>query len=138
MQFTSAIPWTLITNTEFDFTFIFTFRHLLSTTYLEIIDSLRAFTIDGMFLVMVNCTCFFLCVLLYPFTVTDQCNYNNGGCSQLCLLTLSGRACTCSGGLILNDDGRTCKGMMNYDQGGMTFPVWNFNNRTISTSFPLF
>ncbi|CAH3155958.1 unnamed protein product, partial [Porites lobata] len=55
--------------------------------------------------------------------VTDQCNYNNGGCSQLCLLTQSGRACTCSGGLILDDDGRTCKGMMNSDQGGVTFPV---------------
>ncbi|CAH3165726.1 unnamed protein product, partial [Porites evermanni] len=41
--------------------------------------------------------------------VTDQCNYNNGGCSQLCLLTPSGRSCTCSGGLILDDDGTTCK-----------------------------
>ena len=49
VQLTSAIPWTLIMNTEFDFTFIFTFRHLLSTTYLQIICSLRAFTIDGMF-----------------------------------------------------------------------------------------
>ena len=27
VQLTSAIPWTLIMNTEFDFTFIFTFRH---------------------------------------------------------------------------------------------------------------
>ena len=78
-----------------------------------------------------NCTCFYLCVLVYPFTVTDQCKYNNGGCSQLCLLTPSGRACTCSEGLILDDDGRTCKGMMNYDQGGMTFLVWNFKTKQL-------
>ncbi|XP_073243933.1 low-density lipoprotein receptor-related protein 4-like [Porites lutea] len=41
--------------------------------------------------------------------VTDQCNNNNGGCSQLCLLTQSGRVCACSGGLILDNDGRNCK-----------------------------
>ena len=65
VQFTSAIPWTLITNTKFDFTFIFTFRRLLSTTYLKVIGSLRAFTIDGMFLVMVQLyLLFFMCLAL--------------------------------------------------------------------------
>ncbi|XP_078347608.1 low-density lipoprotein receptor-related protein 4-like [Oculina patagonica] len=40
--------------------------------------------------------------------VTDQCNYNNGGCSQLCLLTPFGKKCSCSDGLALQDDGQTC------------------------------
>ncbi|XP_078360690.1 low-density lipoprotein receptor-related protein 4-like [Oculina patagonica] len=40
--------------------------------------------------------------------VTDQCNSNNGGCSQLCLLTPFGRKCSCSAKFILSDDGKTC------------------------------
>ncbi|CAH3029645.1 unnamed protein product, partial [Porites evermanni] len=42
--------------------------------------------------------------------VTEDCNNNNGGCDQLCLLTPSGRECACSGGSALNDDGETCQG----------------------------
>lgn len=44
------------------------------------------------------------------FSVTNQCSTNNGGCSQLCLLTPIGRKCSCSEGLILKDDGKTCHG----------------------------
>ena len=46
------------------------------------------------------------------FTVTDQCNNNNGGCSQLCLLTPFGRKCSCSDGLVLDIDGITCQGVL--------------------------
>ena len=44
------------------------------------------------------------------FSVTNQCSNNNGGCSQLCLLTPFGRKCSCSEGLILKHDGKTCHG----------------------------
>ena len=70
--------------------------------------------------------------MLYPITVTDQCNNNNGGCSQLCLLTQSGRVCACSGGLILDDDGRNCKGMAYYHQKGDKFsPPKLFHSKRI-------
>ena len=44
------------------------------------------------------------------FSVTDECSNNNGGCSQLCLLTPFGAKCSCSDGLNLAVDGKTCEG----------------------------
>ena len=49
-------------------------------------------------------------MMFHFFPVTDQCHYNNGGCSQLCLLSPFGRKCSCSDGLDLRDDGQTCHG----------------------------
>ena len=49
-------------------------------------------------------------VLFFFFSVTNHCSNNNGGCSQLCLLTPIGRKCLCSEGLILKQDGKTCHG----------------------------
>ena len=54
--------------------------------------------------------CFFLKVPL-TFLGSSACHYN-GGCSHFCLLSPTGKQCSCPPGEILKSDGKTC------DDGG--------------------
>ena len=40
--------------------------------------------------------------------LTDDCAFNNGGCSHLCLPTPTGRTCQCATGYILSSDDKSC------------------------------
>ena len=41
-------------------------------------------------------------------TIEDECETNNGGCSQICTDTLASFTCSCNEGFLLNADGTTC------------------------------
>ena len=43
-------------------------------------------------------------------TDIDECDTNNGGCSQTCTNTPGSRVCSCNTGYRLSGDGRTCLG----------------------------
>lgn len=47
---------------------------------------------------------------LLLFSVNEKCAVNNGLCSTFCLPTPFGRTCACEEGVLLEKDGRTCKG----------------------------
>lgn len=42
--------------------------------------------------------------------MNEKCAVNNGLCSTFCLPTPFGRTCACEEGVLLEKDGRTCKG----------------------------
>lgn len=44
------------------------------------------------------------------FLVNEKCVVNNGLCSMFCLLILFGWMCVCEEGVLLEKDGRMCKG----------------------------
>ncbi|XP_062608198.1 low-density lipoprotein receptor-related protein 4-like [Saccostrea cucullata] len=64
---------------------------------------------------------------LYPgdlMPVNEKCAVNNGLCSTFCLPTPFGRTCACEEGVLLEEDGRTCKGVKKCNQ---TIPNGGFN-----------
>ena len=54
---------------------------------------------------------FFVIVLLnHVFTDINECETNNGGCSQNCNNTVGGFSCSCNSNFTLDIDKRTCNG----------------------------
>lgn len=51
-----------------------------------------------------------------PMPVNEKCAVNNGLCSTFCLPTPFGRTCACEEGVLLEKDGRTCKGVKKCNQ----------------------
>lgn len=49
-------------------------------------------------------------MLLLLFLDNEKCVVNNGLCSMFCLLILFGWMCVCEEGVLLEKDGRMCKG----------------------------
>ena len=49
-------------------------------------------------------------VLIIIYQDINECNTNNGGCSQSCVNTLGGYYCTCNSGYVLAGNGKTCNG----------------------------
>ena len=43
-------------------------------------------------------------------TDINECAFNKGNCSQVCLNTIGSYSCICTDGYILNVDGKTCSG----------------------------
>ena len=59
------------------------------------------------------CATTFLCNTFLPnFTPADvnECETNNGECTQLCTNSDASFSCSCEEGFILQDDQKTCKG----------------------------
>ena len=48
------------------------------------------------------------CILYNPDI--NECDDNNGGCSQLCNNTEGSYVCLCNSGYVLDSDGKTCLG----------------------------
>ena len=48
------------------------------------------------------------------FSDINECETNNGGCTQGCDNTVGGFMCFCNSGLTLQPDGRTCSASGNY------------------------
>ena len=57
-------------------------------------------------------------VLLYfdncEIDVTDPCQDNNGGCSQICTNADGEAECSCVDGYELSDNGVTCEGILQF------------------------
>ena len=49
-------------------------------------------------------------VKMFFLLVNEKCAVNNVLCSTFCLPTPFGRSCACEEGVLLEKDGRTCKG----------------------------
>ena len=56
----------------------------------------------------------------YPFTDDDECEDNNGGCSDTCVNTGGSYHCQCPTGYELDDDGLKCEGINNYNMSRVT------------------
>ena len=50
------------------------------------------------------------CCIVAFLDSTNLCSVDNGGCSHLCLLAVSGSTCNCPTGLELDDDNINCEG----------------------------
>lgn len=50
------------------------------------------------------------------FTDINECQNNNGGCSQTCENTDGSYLCSCSQGYQLTDNGYTCDGNVYYNR----------------------
>ncbi len=47
---------------------------------------------------------------MYYLVDINECNTNNGGCSQVCTNTDGSLMCSCNSGFMLADDLTTCNG----------------------------
>lgn len=52
----------------------------------------------------------FACVFIGSKSSEENCNVNNGGCSQKCQMSRGLVQCTCHTGYTLTQDGKTCRG----------------------------
>ena len=63
--------------------------------------------------VLVTTVCTYLLFILFLSHSAEQSAcFNNGGCSQLCVLNPSGRTCMCEIGMKIGEDGTSCKSFM--------------------------
>ncbi len=51
-----------------------------------------------------------MCVFIGSKSSEENCNVNNGGCSQKCQMSRGLVQCTCHTGYTLTQDGKTCRG----------------------------
>ena len=49
--------------------------------------------------------------IIYLIADVNQCDVDNGGCSQMCTNTDGSFNCSCNSGYLLDSDGLTCNGM---------------------------
>ena len=49
-------------------------------------------------------------LVMLSLAVINECEINNGGCSDICEQTTTGHRCLCSPGYMLDSDQQTCTG----------------------------
>ena len=57
----------------------------------------------------------FLCDFSIIVLDINECEDNNGGCSQICTNTEGSFDCSCTDGYLLHSDGRQCTGTIEND-----------------------
>lgn len=67
------------------------------------------------------------CILLQCLFLADEneCELDNGGCSEFCVNLKNSYRCECGIGRVLGNDGKTCEGKL--EGRGMKAPTWHFN-----------
>ena len=63
----------------------------------------------------------------------NECNINNGGCSDICENTVGSYQCRCNQGFVLQSDGQTCSGKPDSSVKYFNWEIAQVYSQTIPT-----